>query len=177
MDKTAIRQWIRDKKRAMTIVDIETRSRTLTTLCLNTEAYHRASSIYGYLPFNQEVRTAWLLEQALVDGKRVALPKVFGDTMRFIEMSSLDAVQRGYAGISEPIFDTPIAHDDNALVLVPGLAFDRLGHRIGYGRGFYDRFFAMEPNHPTIALCYDFQMFENLPVEDHDQTVNRVIWV
>ena len=59
---------------------------------------------------------------------------------------------------------------------MPGLAFDREGHRIGYGGGFYDRFLTTEPNHPTVALCYDFQLLESLPTEEFDIPVDTVIW-
>ena len=78
-------------------------------------------------------------------------------------------------GIPEPIADSPVAEDPHALVLMPGLAFDREGHRIGYGGGFYDRFLAKEPEHPTVALCYEFQMVENLPVESFDVPVDLVL--
>ena len=79
-------------------------------------------------------------------------------------------------GIPEPIADGPVADDETALVLMPGMAFDREGHRIGYGGGFYDKFLAREGNHPTLALCYDFQMLDHLETEDHDIPVNYVIW-
>ena len=67
-----------------------------------------------------------------------------------------------------------IADDRDALVLMPGLAFDPQGHRMGYGGGFYDRFLAREP-HPTIALCYDFQLLSDLPVQAHDIPVDAVL--
>jgi 5-formyltetrahydrofolate cyclo-ligase len=140
------------------------------------EAYRQAKSIYGYLPYNQEVRTVPMLEQALRDGKRVAVPKCYGDEMRFIWMEDLSNVEKGYAGIPEPVEDGPVADDETALVLMPGLAFDPEGHRIGYGGGFYDRFLAKEPDHPTLALCYAFQMLPKLETEEFDIPVDCVLW-
>ena len=131
---------------------------------------------YGYLPYNQEVRTVPMLERALRDGKRVAVPKVYGDEMKFIYMDDLSRVEKGYANIPEPIADEPVAEDKTALVLMPGLAFDPQGHRIGYGGGFYDRFLSAEPDHPTLALCYGFQMVEHLETEEFDIPVDLVLW-
>lgn len=176
MDKRELRRMIREKKRAMSVEQIAEKSRRLGALFADSEAYRQASAIYGYLPYNQEVRTVPMLEQALRDGKRVAVPKVFGDEMRFIWMTDLTQVEKGYSGIPEPIEDGPEADDENALVLMPGLAFDPRGHRIGYGGGFYDKFLAREPEHPTVALCYDFQMLEQLDTEEFDIPVDLVLW-
>jgi len=176
MDKKELRAMIRGKKRAMSEEEIESRSRALGELFRASEAYRKAGSIYGYLPYNQEVRTVPMLQQAIADGKRVAVPKVFGEEMRFIWLEDLSQVEKGYAGIPEPIADGPVAEDETALVLMPGLAFDPQGHRIGYGGGFYDRFLELEPNHPTLALCYEFQMLPHLETEEHDIPVDWVLW-
>ena len=176
MNKKELRQAIRARKRAMTEEEICSRSQELCRLFLESEAYRNAKSIYGYLPYNQEVRTVPLLEQALKDGKLVAVPKVYGDEMEFIVLTDLNQVAKGYAGIPEPIADEPIANDPTALVLMPGMAFDPQGHRIGYGGGYYDKFLAREPEHPTLALCYEFQMLPHLETEEFDIPVDLVLW-
>ena len=176
MDKQALRKQIREQKRAMTEEQIVTKSEALGRLFVASEAYQKAETIYGYLPYNQEVRTVAMLQQALDDGKKVAVPKCYGDEMRFIYLDDLSKVEAGYCNIPEPIADGPIADDPTALVLMPGLAFDPQGHRMGYGGGFYDKFLAAEPNHPTLALCYDFQMLEHLETEAHDIPVDTVLW-
>ena len=176
MDKKELRKAIREQKRAMTEEAIVTASQRLGELFLQCEQYKAAKTIYGYLPYNQEVRTVPMLQQAIADGKLVAVPKVYGDEMKFILMEDLAAVEKGYAGIPEPVADEPVACDETALVLMPGLAFDPQGHRIGYGGGFYDKFLAGEPNHPTLALCYDFQMLPELETEEFDIPVDLVLW-
>ncbi len=176
MDKQQLRKAIREKKRAMTPEEIERRSEILARLFLETPAYRQARTLYGYLPYNQEVRTIPILEQALRDGKQVAVPKVYGDTMHFLLLEDLTQVAKGYAGIPEPIADGPVAQDPAALVLMPGLAFDPQGHRIGYGGGFYDKFLAQEPEHPTVALCYDFQVLPHLDTQEFDIPVDLVLW-
>lgn len=176
MDKKALRQAIRQRKSAMTLEEIQQRSEKLARLFLANPAYLRCKTLYGYLPYNQEVRTVPILEQALRDGKQVAVPKVYGQSMKFICLSDLSRVAPGYAGIPEPLDDGPEARDETALVLMPGLAFDPQGRRVGYGGGFYDRFLEAEPNHPTVALCYDFQVFPELETQVHDLPVDQVLW-
>lgn len=176
MNKKVLRSIIRDKKRAMTEDQIVFLSQQLEKLFFAHPLYQSAKTIYGYLPYNQEVRTIPMLEQALKDGKKVAVPKVFGDEMKFIYLNDLTRIEKGYCGIPEPIADGPVAEDPTALVLMPGLAFDEQGHRIGYGGGFYDKFLAAEPDHPTLALCYAFQMIDHLETEDFDVPVDCVLW-
>ena len=176
MDKKELRRKIREQKRAMTEEQIVTASARLGELFLACDQYKNAKTIYGYLPYNQEVRTVPMLEQAMKDGKRVAVPKCYGEEMRFIYMDDLSKVEKGYANIPEPIADGPVAEDKTALVLMPGMAFTTDGKRMGYGGGFYDKFLAAEPNHPTVALCYEFQMVEDLPTEEYDIPVDCVLW-
>lgn len=176
MNKTDLRKQIKLQKRNMSETQILRASKKLTELFLNSESYQSASSVYAYLPYNQEVRTEAIIRQALLDRKKVAVPKVYGDEMRFLYIQDLDHIAPGAFQIPEPIADDPVADDKTALVLMPGLAFDREGHRIGYGGGFYDRYLACEPNHPTIALCYDFQMVDHLETEAFDIPVDKVLW-
>ena len=176
MTKDELRRAIRARKRAMTEEEITEKSVRLGQLFRASHWYQEADTIYGYLPYNQEVRTVPMLEQALKDGKKVAVPKVYGDEMKFLYLDDLTKVSKGYAGIPEPIADGPVADDETALVLMPGLAFDPQGHRIGYGGGFYDKFLAAEPNHPTLALCYEFQLLPELDTEEHDIPVDTVLW-
>ena len=175
MDKKALRAEIRAKKRALTEEQIVRYSEELAQKLFAHPLYQAAKSIYGYMSYNQEVRTMPILRQAQADGKRVAVPKVYGDTMKFLWLDDLNAVAPGAYNIPEPIADGPEADDETALVLMPGLAFDPEGHRCGYGGGFYDKFLAAHPAHPTLALCYGFQMFDHLETDDYDIPVDAVI--
>lgn len=175
MDKKALRKRIAEQKRAMTPEQIEAASQRLAERLFQTDAYQNALSIYGYLSYNQEIRTFPILRRAMIDGKRVAVPKVYGDEMRFIWMDDLSLVAPGYYDIPEPIADGPVADDELALMLMPGLAFDPEGHRVGYGGGFYDRYLAAHPDHKLVALCYGFQLVDHLDCEAHDIPVHRVI--
>ncbi len=176
MDKTQLRRQIREMKRQMTENQIETASARLGELFAKTEQYRQAKTIYGYLPYNQEVRTTHMLERALREGKRVAVPKVYGDEMKFIYLTDFSDLEENSWGIPEPVSDGPVASDTTALVLMPGLAFTKNGDRMGYGGGFYDKFLASESNHPTVALCYAFQLVDEIPTDDYDIPVDLVLW-
>lgn len=175
MDKQALRAWVSARKKAMRDSQIEACSRDLAAQLEACPLYQQARALYGYLSFNQEVRTLPILQRALDQGKRVAVPKVYGRTMRFLWLENLAEVAPSSYGIPEPLADGPEADDPEALVLLPGLAFDRQGHRVGYGGGFYDRFLAEEPFHPTLALCYDFQVFNQLQTEAFDIPAHLVL--
>ena len=175
MDKKELRRQIAQRKKSMTPQEIEAYSSALTAQFLSSPTYRDARNLYAYLSFNQEVGTASLLRQAQADGKRVAVPKILGGAMVFLWLDDLTAVREGYFHMPEPVADGPLADDPTALVLVPGLAFDGRGYRLGYGGGFYDRFLSREPHHPTVALCYDFQLVEQLPTEEDDRPVDAVL--
>lgn len=176
MDKQTLRAKIRAKKRQMTEEQIETASQALAQQLFAHPAYQEAAAVFGYLSYNQEVRTMPILEQAQRDGKRVAVPKIIGDRMVFLWLDDLSRVELGYCGIPEPVDNEPEAVQENALVLMPGLAFDPTGRRCGYGGGFYDRWLQEHPGHPTLALCYGFQMFDRLDTDEHDIPVDHVLW-
>ena len=140
MEKSETRREIREQKRRLTPAQIEKASAALAEQLCSHPLYLAARSVYGYLSYNQEVLTLPILQQAMRDGKRVAVPKVFGDNIRFLWLDDLSRVSAGYRGIPEPMGSGPVADDPTALLLMPGLAFTPDGQRLGYGGGFYDRF-------------------------------------
>lgn len=174
MSKQALRQQIRCLRESMPRSEVHRRSCQLCRLVLSSAQYQEAKTIYAYLPFQNEVQLFPLLQQALSDGKQIALPKCCGKEMNFILVSDLSQIQFTAFGVPEPVADGPVAQDPWALVLVPGVVFDRRGYRIGYGGGYYDRFLAQEPKHPTIALCYDFQVLPQLETNAHDIPVDTI---
>ena len=174
MDKDDLRREIAGKKRAMGEDEILRASQELAGQLLVHPLYREAKTLYVYLSYNQEVRTDGIIRQARKDGKRIAVPKVFGKELRFFYLDEDTRLETGSFGIAEPV-DGQEADDRTALVLLPGLAFDRDGHRIGYGGGYYDRFLAAQPLHPTIALCYAFQMLDHVPAQAHDIPADVVL--
>ena len=133
------------------------------------------SSVYLYLDFRGEAGTGRILEALWAKNIPVALPRVEGEEIFFYTVQGWTDVCPGYMGIEEPSAGCRPVNDKSALVLVPGVAFDREGRRLGYGGGYYDRFFVREPEHPRWGLAYAFQMVEKLPAEEWDQRVEQVI--
>lgn len=173
MNKSELRRIIRLQKQALSTEQIQRASQELTEQFCKHPLYQNARSLYVYLSYNQEVRTEDLIRRAAEDGKRIAVPKIIDNEMYFLWLEPNTSIEEGYKGIPEPV-DGAIADDPTALVLLPGLAFDPQGHRLGYGGGFYDRFLSKEP-HPTVALCFDFQLLEHLDCEAHDIPADAVL--
>ena len=174
MEKATLRREMMRKRREMTPAEIETASDELAKRLFAHPLYRAANTICVYLSANQEVRTDGVIAQARLDGKRVCAPKVVGGELQFYYIEEDTKLQAGAFGILEPV-DAQAADDPTALVLLPGLAFDRAGYRLGYGGGYYDRFLAKEPQHPTVALCYGFQLLDRLPTDPHDIPADAVL--
>lgn len=130
--------------------------------------YKEADVIYCYVDYNHEVFTWPIMERAMKDGKRVAVPRVDGKDMDFYYITAQADLEPGYFGIREPKTGLLKAIEEEALFLMPGVAFDRAHHRVGYGGGFYDRYLEKHPKLRTVALAYECQMFEAVPFEEFD---------
>ncbi len=142
--------------------------------------FAEADGVFTYLSFGAEVDTRILIECAWTVGKTVALPRVVPGTrqMRWYAVDSLDCLERSSFGVEEPPADparevTPV---DFAcpVALVPGLAFDGAGYRLGYGGGFYDTFLPTFPG-TSMGLCRAAQLADHLPHEDYDMPVDEVV--
>lgn len=130
--------------------------------------------LYFYYPLRTEVNLLSLAQQMLEQGKTVAFPKTAGTHMDFYQVSSLLAFQTGAFGIMEPLEEKPLM-EKKPLVLVPGLGFDGRGRRIGYGKGFYDRYFQRFLECRKIGIAYDCQMVEELPADNYDVSMEMVV--
>lgn len=176
MTKKDIRAFMREQKASLTTLDICRESRPLIDRVLKCPEFLNAKAIYTYMEYNQEVITHPIMTRAWELGKRVAVPKVFNKIMDFYYIESFDDVIPGYMGILEPI-EYIRAEEPEALVIMPGLAFDLNFNRIGYGGGFYDGFFATHPdtNCTKMGLCYDFQIVSKIEAEPHDFKADIIV--
>ena len=165
--KREIRKRILSARRGLTPAQCRTHSDAIMETLLATDLYRQAGSVCAYVDVQGEVMTERLIRQAWADGKRVAVPKVSGDDLIFYEIHSYGDLQPGYFGIPEPV-DCKELQDPAPLVIVPGVAFDRRGSRIGYGKGFYDRFLKTRPLSSRIAIAYEMQLVDRIPAEEHD---------
>lgn len=130
--------------------------------------YQTAKEIYCYVSFGEEVSTNAILAHAWKHGKKVAVPKILdNDTMEFFYIDTREQLKEGFYGILEPVTEK-IACGEEVLVVMPGVAFDREGGRIGYGKGYYDGYLHKHPDYHTIALTFEVQCLEQIPTEAHD---------
>ena len=142
--------------------------------------YRQTEVLLAYVAFHEEIDTTAVIERALVEGKRVALPYLVPRTSRlaFYEISSIKAVSLGGRGLREPpAGEKPLGIEDflGSVCLVPGLVFDGEGHRVGYGVGYYDEFLATYPGE-KIGLVRSMQVSSNpLPHDDHDIAVDILV--
>lgn len=167
----AKRQQLRAKHRLirerMSADEVRERSRSICSLLLQSGWYRKTSAIYGYYCLGNEADCRLFLKQALSDGKLVALPMTErngGCGMEFYRITSLSQVEEGNFHVMEPVPGLPLVQREEAAVLVPGLVFDRRGGRLGYGKGYYDRYFARFGNLKRIGLAFENQMEEEIPV-------------
>lgn len=130
-------------------------------------------SILLYYPHKNEIDTIPIIEELLKSGKTVLLPKVEKDKILPILISDISKLNTGFAGIKEPEGEE-FPKEKIDIVVVPAIAYDRRGYRLGYGKGFYDRFLQNFKN-LKLGLAYDFQLLEELPFEEHDIPVDIII--
>lgn len=147
---------------------------------LETREYRLARRILAYLPMDVELRLLPLLSHAVADGKEVFLPVIESRPMVFRRWFSADVEELvpGKYGIPYPPPGTPDwkpASPEDSLIIVPGLAFNHEGARLGRGRGYYDEFLKQHPGLPGIALCYSLQIRDSIPEETGDVRVDRII--
>lgn len=132
-------------------------------------AYKEAALLLAYVDAKREVETRLLMQQAWEDGKKVAAPRVDGGgIMHYYYVGSLEDLEPGSFGIMEPKKDCPLCEAEKGLLLMPGVAFDEKCHRVGYGGGYYDRYLEKHPGLVHIALAFEFQIFDEVPFEEHD---------
>jgi 5-formyltetrahydrofolate cyclo-ligase len=139
--------------------------------------YERAASVALYAACRGEVPTAMIMEAALAAGKSVWFPRVVRDGMEFRQVLKVSDLSPGRFGLYEPLDTCPV-EDPGAidLFVVPGVAFDRNGHRVGYGMGYYDRVLhPFEGQGRFIGFCYAFQLVDTIADEGHDVVMDRVI--
>ncbi len=131
--------------------------------------------VYCYVSIGKEADTRVLMERLWQRNIPVAVPRVEGDVIRFYRIRGMEDLEPGCMRIPEPAAGCPLADTRASVVLTPGLAFTPEGARLGYGGGFYDRFFETEPEHKRIALAYPFQILPKLPAEGFDRQVDMIV--
>lgn len=180
--KKQIRQRVLAARDSMSEQERARASLLLADRIIGHQWFYRAEKLLCFVSFGSEIDTGEIIEEALRKGKKVFVPRVEGEQMEFYRIMALEELQEGYRGIPEPDgiserYEYQPGEGEQTLMLMPGVAFDKLRHRIGYGKGFYDRYLAdkEELQVHTIAIGFQCQLVEEIPSEEQDICPYQVI--
>ncbi len=180
-DKTAVRKELKAITKALTAEYKQKASESIVKQCLESDEYKAAGSIFIFISMDGEPITTKLIEQAFADGKTVYVPRCLHDgIMEAIRIDSFDCLKPGHYGILEPddaLKPTDVREfdADDTVAFVPCVGATRDGKRMGHGAGYYDRFLENR-RMKKLMLVYGKQLLEDLPCDEHDITMDRVIY-
>lgn len=176
MNKDELRALIRTKRREMTADEVLSKSARIQKQLFSFDKYVNAKTVMLYVSAFNEPSTIEIIKDAIEYEKRVVLPvsDTATETIVLSYLDSLDDLEKGAYGILEPKVIKPADTADIDFILVPGLAFDRRGNRMGFGKGYYDKLLCKTCAEKT-ALCYEFQLFDEINADDHDIPMNTII--
>jgi 5-formyltetrahydrofolate cyclo-ligase len=179
--KSGVRGTLAEARRRLTASDRLERSRRIAAACRDIVGFSTADVVCSYVSFREEVETTELIADLLHAGRRVAVPVHIHGTSQslvFAEINSLAELIPNHFGILQPPREAArfLPTASIPLFLVPGLAFDTAGRRLGYGLGFYDRAFAAAaPGAIKVGLAFDLQIIESVPADPHDVPMDFVV--
>lgn len=172
--KKEIRKKIFAKRKEYTEEQIQSMSAVICDIVTKLPEFQAADAIYAYADFNHEVMTGGIIKAAWKAGKKVAVPKVHGKDMIYYRLTDFSQLAPGTFRVPEPV-DGEAVNWEEALMIMPGVAFDKNRHRVGYGAGYYDRYLEAHKEHPTVALAFEFQMVEEAPSEPTDILPRKIV--
>lgn len=178
MDKKALRKEMLDKRNNIAAAKRQEKSGLIKERLEKLQIYHEAYTVMFYVSFGSEVETRQLIKDALKAEKRVAVPLVNKKELLIKQITDFKQLSPGTWGIFEPDHKLPdINPKDINVVIVPGIAFTIDHNRLGYGGGYYDKLLSKEgeANFTSIALAFEEQVVEKLPVAEHDQKVDFIV--
>lgn len=174
--KVVFRKKMLSQRDSISDLDREVSAREIAGRLKSIDEYRDAKVVAFYMAKGSEVMTLHMIADAFSRGKQVLLPIVQGECLHFHYFTSFHELSEGKFGVLEPINREKV-NVAPGVIIVPGVAFDKDLHRLGYGKGYYDRCLAaLGKQRPfCIGLCYDSQLVEELPKHDHDQRVDAVV--
>jgi len=178
ISKSALRAYALEARQSIPAARLLSKSRLVEKNLSSREEYRAAKTVATYVSKEDEVQTRELILRMLGDGKRVAVPRVDPDSknLQFLEIGSLEVLRPGRFGVLEPgLGRPPVPLNRCDLAVVPLIAWDELGHRIGYGKGYFDRALARRGRCLSIGLALESQRVERVPVEPSDVTLDMIV--
>ena len=179
MDKVQLRRELKVRLGGLSEAEKIEQSKKACRILIASEEYRRASVVMVYLSLPHEVDTTPIILDAWQSEKTVAVPKVSWQQRHMIpvEITTLETGLTSEAsGLRNPVTGVPVPLEDIDLVVTPGLAFDKHGNRLGRGGAYYDKFFSSKLlEAKRVGIAFSQQIVESVPVEDHDQSVDKII--
>ena len=173
MNKKEIRKFIREKRENLDFNFIEKESLKIFEKLKNENEFLKAKNILSYMDFKNEVKTDKINNFIEENQKTLILPRVI-DKEKMIAIKSEGKFSKSPFGNTEPVGEEYLEEID--LIIVPGVAFDKFGNRIGFGRGYYDRFFTKYPNAKRIAIAFEIQVVdEEIQTDVFDKKIDMLI--
>lgn len=174
--KRAMRRAVIDRRDRLTVEERRARSERIAERALSLSEVRSAAVVMAFWSFGSEVDTSSLIERLHATGKRVVLPRVDGDEVVAVEYAPGDPVAAAAFGAMEPTGLEVVEPRDVDVVIVPAVALDRRGARVGYGGGFYDRFLARtRPDVAAIAVAFAIQVVDDVPEGRGDRRVDAIV--
>lgn len=178
--KEQIRKRIIQVRNQMASEEVAQKSSLIAQKVLKTPEYEEADNILLYADYRHEVMTREIFDDAVLRKKKVFFPKSKEDgTMEFYQVISVKQLESGYKGIKEPSVDERYLYrfqrNEDTLMIVPGVAFDMKGYRVGYGKGFYDRFLQDKRQITAMGLCFSNQIVEEIPHNQYDIRMDKIV--
>ena len=177
MEKKELRKIIRQRKAALSCEERKRLSHEVCRKVMETEVWQEARTIFLYMAMDDEVDTRELIADGMRKGKTVVLPTCVGNDLVLRVYEGEESMVSGAYGIMEPTGRVMEEKDygEIDLAVVPGVAFDKDGGRMGRGRGFYDRTLRKMPRCYKMGVCWEVQMVEKVPMDEFDIKMNNVI--
>ena len=178
LDKKKTRQRVLQQRRAFSATEKTPAEQRMLKFLQSWDVFRQAKTIHIFISKTDEPDTSPIIESAWESGKTVAVPCVVPDSFELFhsQLKSFEDLSSGALGVLEPSPEGRIAMNPESfdLVIIPGVAFDRQGGRLGYGKGYYDRFLEQTTAF-RLALAFNFQVLEKVPTEKHDVPMNGIL--
>lgn len=175
MNKSDIRKFISEKRDRLSKNEKDFFDEKIIDSFIKLEEFIASKNICIYVNYKSEINTRKIIEIALENNKNIYVPRIKRNReMEFIKIKSLNDLEKNKMGILEPKLNLKESVEEIDINVLPGLAFDLSGGRIGYGGGYYDKYF-YDKSCLNISLCYEIQLIDEIPMESHDITYDYLI--
>lgn len=174
--KSKLREIYKTRRREMSLEDVALKSRDACKLFLESDLYKNAKAIMLYMPLGKETDTSEIIKKSFADGKKVAFPvtdEKSGEITPCYATAETEFTKGGFS-VKEPCGNDIANPTDFDVVIVPGIAFDTMGNRIGFGKGCYDKLLC-KTNAVRVGFCYELQICDEIPAEEFDIKMDCII--